>query len=151
MDVYWRFPQFGGFGDGEMRKSSTMGATYPHLKQGGLQSKDENGNWVVGFTANIENCSIAEAEAWSIFKGLKLAWKKGCRKVVVESDAKNIIDCLNHHDSEDIYLMDRQLISSMAVNDGVGRCDKLNLFMSSWSKIVRRISWRNKLWLRDGV
>lgn len=42
---------------------------------GGLL-RDENGNWIVGFVA----------ELWGILYGLELAWKHGYRKVIIEAD-----------------------------------------------------------------
>ena len=43
---------------------------------------------MVGFALNKGVGSVLEAEIWGIFKGLKLAWSTGFRKVMVESDSQ---------------------------------------------------------------
>ncbi|KAL5844623.1 hypothetical protein ACOSQ3_010676 [Xanthoceras sorbifolium] len=56
--------------------------------------KSDNKNWVLGFTLNKWTGSVIEAELWSTFKGLRLAWEAGFRKVVIECDSKRAIDLL---------------------------------------------------------
>nr|GMD48867.1 putative ribonuclease H-like domain-containing protein [Ipomoea batatas] len=51
-----------------------------------------NGDWIWGFSCNLGEGSIMEAEAWGILKGLKLTWDHGYRKVIIESDAKKVVD-----------------------------------------------------------
>ncbi|XP_031108687.1 uncharacterized protein LOC116013175 [Ipomoea triloba] len=62
-----------------------------HASCGGLL-RDVIGNWLLGFKAKVGHCSIEEAEAWSILKGLKTIWNHGYRKVIIESDAKHVVD-----------------------------------------------------------
>lgn len=52
------------------------------------------GEWIGGYMKIIGECSIVEAEAWGILLGLRVAASKGGGKVIVESDAKNVVDCL---------------------------------------------------------
>nr|GMD70526.1 putative ribonuclease H-like domain-containing protein [Ipomoea batatas] len=54
--------------------------------------RDSNGDWIWGFSCNLGEGSIMEAEAWGILKGLKLTWDHGYRKVIIESDAKKVVD-----------------------------------------------------------
>ncbi|KAK4254550.1 hypothetical protein QN277_009918 [Acacia crassicarpa] len=42
----------------------------------------------------LGSCEAFEAEGWAIAKGLNLAWELGCRRVILESDAKVLIDSL---------------------------------------------------------
>lgn len=55
--------------------------------------RDDLGNWMTDFRANLRSCSADETEAWGIYYGLKLViWDKGLRKVIVECDSKRLVD-----------------------------------------------------------
>ncbi|XP_054782099.1 uncharacterized protein LOC129289366 [Prosopis cineraria] len=70
-----------------------MSSTNNRASCGGV-IRDHVGNWVAGFTHFLGSCSAYEAEAWAIWKGLQLAWDMGFKKVILESDAKAVIDDL---------------------------------------------------------
>lgn len=53
--------------------------------------RDHKKSWLGGFALNKGTGSVIEAELWGIFEGLKIAWKAGYKKVVVESDSQNAI------------------------------------------------------------
>lgn len=61
--------------------------------------RDEQGNWIVGFSANLGTITTDEAEAWGLYYGIKLAWEKGFRKVIIECYSKKIIDWV----TKDVY------------------------------------------------
>ena len=63
---------------------------------GGGLIKDDAGNWMVGFTINIGCCSTVEAELWAVIQGLKLAWDKGYRKVILLVDSSVVVNWLNN-------------------------------------------------------
>nr|GLL49766.1 uncharacterized protein LOC109152979 [Ipomoea trifida] len=63
-----------------------------------MRIKDD---WLVGFTINTGDGSVDEVEAWAIFKGLKLVWSKGYGNIMVESDAKKIVDWLTNNANEE--------------------------------------------------
>nr|GMC97865.1 putative RNA-directed DNA polymerase [Ipomoea batatas] len=65
--------------------------------------RDDKGNWIEGFIANLGIFSSEEAEAWAVLKGLKIAWERGFRKVMVETDANNIVEALNMPNSGSNY------------------------------------------------
>ncbi|WCJ35846.1 Polynucleotidyl transferase ribonuclease H-like superfamily protein [Euphorbia peplus] len=54
--------------------------------------RDEYGKWIRGYSLHAG--TIFEAELWSIYQGLVLAWEKGYRKVVVESEKPFTVECL---------------------------------------------------------
>ena len=56
--------------------------------------RDCSGSWIVGFCRSLGYCSASSAEEWAVVKGLQLAWNLGCRRLIVESDAKKLIDLL---------------------------------------------------------
>ncbi|KAK2634720.1 hypothetical protein Ddye_029512 [Dipteronia dyeriana] len=49
--------------------------------------KGHKKSWLGGFALNKGTDNVIEAELWGIFEGLKLAWKEGHKKVVVETDS----------------------------------------------------------------
>lgn len=62
---------------------------------GGLL-RDSLGNWIKGFTINLDASSIAEAELWGIFYGINLAWNIGFKVVEIECDFSSAIGLLNN-------------------------------------------------------
>ncbi|KAK3211449.1 hypothetical protein Dsin_016155 [Dipteronia sinensis] len=58
--------------------------------------RDNTMNWLVGFALNKGLGSVIEAELWGIFEGLKLVWKVGFRKVIVESDSQSTVLLLSN-------------------------------------------------------
>ncbi|XP_027164808.1 uncharacterized protein LOC113764959 [Coffea eugenioides] len=50
--------------------------------------RDEAGHWLGGFSVGLGTASNILAELWAILRGLQLAWEKGYRKVIIESDSK---------------------------------------------------------------
>nr|GMC99849.1 reverse transcriptase [Ipomoea batatas] len=72
--------------------------------------RDDKGNWIEGFIANLGIFSSEEAEAWAVLKGLKIAWERGFRKVMVETDANNIVEALNMPNSGSNY---RRLLANI--------------------------------------
>ena len=54
---------------------------------GGL-IRGETGIWLGGFAESVGKASNIAAELWGILKGMQLAWGKGYRDVIVETDSK---------------------------------------------------------------
>ncbi|CAN1123627.1 Putative ribonuclease H protein At1g65750, partial [Linum perenne] len=88
--IAWR-PGDGGWStlntDGS--RISSTGAT----SIGGL-IRNEKGEFVRAFCANIGDCSITRAELRAIVEGLKLAWSLGLRRVVVQTDSRAAVSIL---------------------------------------------------------
>lgn len=40
---------------------------------------------------------MEEAEVWGIYYGLKLAWEKGFRSIIIESDSRRVVDWLTNN------------------------------------------------------
>ncbi|KAF3785382.1 putative ribonuclease H protein [Nymphaea thermarum] len=53
---------------------------------------NDNGKWSFGFTCRAGYGHIPKAEIVVIFNGLKLAWERGFRKVIVESDSLLVVN-----------------------------------------------------------
>lgn len=65
---------------------------------GGL-IRDESESWIIRFVVHIGICSSFIAELWEILMGLKVAWDRGFRKVIIESDPASIISMLQKKES----------------------------------------------------
>ncbi|KAK0586448.1 hypothetical protein LWI29_007016 [Acer saccharum] len=74
-------------------KLNTDGSWRPEfgsISAGGVIRNNEKA-WLVGFALNKGMGNVLEAELWGIFEGLKLAWRAGFRKVLVESDSQSAV------------------------------------------------------------
>ncbi|KAE8736080.1 Detected protein of unknown function [Hibiscus syriacus] len=56
---------------------------------------DSAGSWFVGLAKIVGSCSILDAELWGLFEGLRLTWDTGLRRILVESDSKDMITLLS--------------------------------------------------------
>ncbi|CAN1776777.1 Putative ribonuclease H protein At1g65750 [Linum perenne] len=80
---------------------NTDGSRYTSLgstASGGL-IRNDHGQFVSAFTANMGDCSISRAEMGAIVQGMKLAWDLGIRKLLVQSDSKAAIAILQREDT----------------------------------------------------
>ncbi|KAF7814111.1 putative ribonuclease H protein At1g65750 family [Senna tora] len=51
--------------------------------------RDRDGNFLCGFIRNVGSCSIILADLWGILSGLQVAWNRGFKKVILETDSLN--------------------------------------------------------------
>lgn len=58
------------------------------------------GKWIFGFRMYIDRLDALSAEMWSIWKGLDLAWNRGCRRVALESDSKEALSLIRRRDQK---------------------------------------------------
>ena len=56
--------------------------------------RDSDSCFLVAFAARLHNVSVLEAKLWGIYHGLKLAWERGFRKIIVYSDSLIAINLL---------------------------------------------------------
>ena len=63
---------------------------------GGGLIRDEQGQWVAGFTRKIGKTNSFMVKAWALRDGLVLCNQMKVSKVIVESDAKAVVDALNN-------------------------------------------------------
>ena len=64
----------------------------PGLARCGGLTRDENGAWLAGFSRNIVSTTSYAAELWGLRDGLALCCKLNIPSLVVELDAKSIVD-----------------------------------------------------------
>ncbi|KAF7810850.1 cell division cycle protein 48-like protein [Senna tora] len=53
--------------------------------------RDDQGSWKLGFIAKIGTSTVLGEELWGIYYGLKTAWGKGLKKVIIECDSKKVV------------------------------------------------------------
>lgn len=90
--VSWEKPEPGWFKlntDGSSR-GPTGTAT------GGGLIRDEGGNWVIGFSRKIGRTDSFAAEMWALRDGLQLCQQMSACAVLIELDAKSLVDVLNN-------------------------------------------------------
>lgn len=80
-----------------------------------VSSWGSKGDWKVGFMKNIGRVDSLLAEICSIDLGLDLAWERGFKKVILESDSKQAIglicdDVLTEHPMADLICETRERI-----------------------------------------
>ncbi|KAJ6370398.1 hypothetical protein OIU76_028636 [Salix suchowensis] len=54
--------------------------------------RDEDGIWMFGFSSRVQSGSSFEAELVAVREALKLAWDKGLRRVILESDSESVVN-----------------------------------------------------------
>lgn len=54
--------------------------------------RDDRGGWIAGYLANLGIGVAEEDEAWGLYYGLKIAWEKGLRKIIIDCDSKIVVD-----------------------------------------------------------
>ncbi|CAL1353630.1 unnamed protein product [Linum trigynum] len=94
-DISWDPPR------GGWMKLNLDGASNgnPGLAGAGGVLRDDSGRWISGFVAKVGEASAALAELWAFHYGLDIAWKSGCRALLVESDSQLAIQLINdRHD-----------------------------------------------------
>lgn len=79
-------------------KLNTDGATSDSVSvaAGGGLIRDEAGNWVIGFSGRIGKADSFVAEIWALRDGLQLCHQMNVSAVMIELDAKALVDVLNN-------------------------------------------------------
>ena len=85
---------------------NTDGATFgnPGVAGCGGIVRDEGGNWVAGFTRRIGIASSFEAELWGLRDGLTLCCNLNISSLIVELDAKVVVNILHNINYENNVL-----------------------------------------------
>ncbi|CAL5427260.1 unnamed protein product [Camellia sinensis] len=77
-------------------KMNTDGSASGDPRDGGFGGliNDEKGIWIYSFYGKLTNCSCIEAEIWAIYRGLIIAFEKGYKDLIIETDSMDAIDML---------------------------------------------------------
>lgn len=54
--------------------------------------RNNNGDLIAGYCRKFGGCSAVRAELWEIHDGLHMAWKRGYKQVILDSDSKIAVD-----------------------------------------------------------
>lgn len=89
--IRWERPDIGW-----VKLNANGAASEPTKKArcGGL-IKDDQGNWMVGFSRNIGQANSFMAETWALWDGLMLCLQLNLQNVVIELDARALVDALS--------------------------------------------------------
>ena len=63
----------------------------------------QNGGWVAGFARRIRNTNSYMAELWALRDGLQLCLQMNAHYVIIELDAKVVVDALNSPNSPNSF------------------------------------------------
>ncbi|CAA0816163.1 Polynucleotidyl transferase- ribonuclease H-like superfamily protein [Striga hermonthica] len=96
--IRWIAPPEGWF---KMNSDGAFNASTGMATAGGL-IRNSYGQWVRGFTMNIGFTTVAGAELWGLFQGLRLAWELGLSRVIASVDNQGVVQMINggHEGSE---------------------------------------------------
>ncbi|KAK4278747.1 hypothetical protein QN277_016549 [Acacia crassicarpa] len=84
----WESPPLGW---AKLNVDGTVTSSQGKANCGGVV-RDNRGLWISGFTQLLGNCEAYAAEEWALLLGLRLALEEGYKRVIVESDAKTLMD-----------------------------------------------------------
>ena len=97
---------------------NTDGSIFGSFGQAGCGGvvRDEHENWIAGFTRHIGTTNCFAAELWGLRNGLSLCLSLNILCLVVEVDAKAVVDILKNHNYDNIIISPimedcRQLVS----------------------------------------
>ncbi|KAI4313588.1 hypothetical protein L6164_026553 [Bauhinia variegata] len=87
----WRFPGKGWI------KCNIDGSFLPIKGSAGCGGvyRDAQGNWLYGFSKKLVCRDLTTAEIEAIYTGLKVAWERGYKKIIIESDSTAAVDHVN--------------------------------------------------------
>ncbi|KAL4379818.1 hypothetical protein GQ457_02G032950 [Hibiscus cannabinus] len=58
--------------------------------------RSDSGEWLCGFSRRIGCCSIVNAKLWAILDGLQYVLWQGFHRVIIESDCREVVCCVNN-------------------------------------------------------
>lgn len=56
--------------------------------------RDNKGDWIAGFSCNLQTYSSELAELHAVIKGLELAWDKGFWRILLECDSFEVVNLI---------------------------------------------------------
>ena len=85
--IRWKFPNPGWV------KLNSDGASHgnPGQATAGGVVRNEHGDWLTGFAANLGIATASVAELWRVIHGLDIASERGYRRIHVEVDSQIVI------------------------------------------------------------
>lgn len=56
--------------------------------------RDDQEVWICGYASGMGTCNVITTETWGILSGLRLAAKRGVRKIIIESDSRKVVQSI---------------------------------------------------------
>ena len=75
-------------------KLNVDGASRPNSGKagGGGVLRNQTSHWISGFIANFGICSSVKAELLALLQGLRMAWSRGVKKLLIEIDSMIVLN-----------------------------------------------------------
>lgn len=86
------------------KKLNVDGSCKNHQNAGafGVVLRDDTGQWIWGFAAQIGQPTFNEAKLERLLRGLELSWEQRIQKLQVEVDSETIFDWVTDHAVESL-------------------------------------------------
>lgn len=78
--------------------------------------RDEHGAWMCGFASHVCGGNAFLAETIALRDGLRLAWSKGIRDLICESDCKELLAAIEDTDTARFVLEVQQIVELLQRN-----------------------------------
>ncbi|KAE8698949.1 hypothetical protein F3Y22_tig00110597pilonHSYRG01147 [Hibiscus syriacus] len=92
---HWKPPPAGWF------CLNTDGGVATHSGDGSIGGvlRDSSGSWLGSFAKNIGVSTLLQAELWTIYVGLQVAWDYGLEILQIQTDNKQVVHLLDDHNA----------------------------------------------------
>ena len=88
--------------------------------------RDEHGNWIKGCQSMIGLAVPVTAELWSIWYGLRLAWEKGEKSVILECECEDAVNQVLYPD-ENNEMFDLIVLIRHIMSESWDHCDIVHI------------------------
>ncbi|KAH1120635.1 hypothetical protein J1N35_003795 [Gossypium stocksii] len=110
-------------------------------------TRDNEGNWIVGFTRFLGVCSPFEAEVWGILEGILILLNKGYRLILILNDNLEVVQTLSDLNLENSGISVFRKTQRIIKAEGVWKIKhiprSLNLVTNSLAKLS--LNWKSTL------
>ncbi|KAG8474496.1 hypothetical protein CXB51_031152 [Gossypium anomalum] len=117
-----------------------------HTAFGGVV-RDQDGNWIVGFTRFLRLCTPFEAKVWGILDGILILLNKGYRRATILTDNFEVAQVLKNLNLEDFGITVLRKIQRIMKAEGTWRIKHIsrskNLVVNYLAKLS--LSWKSSL------
>ncbi|KAH1047396.1 hypothetical protein J1N35_038180 [Gossypium stocksii] len=120
------------------------------MTSGGV-ARDQDGNWIVGFSRFLGICSPFEAEIWSILDGILILLSKGYRRTFITTDNLEVVQTLTNMDLEDSGITVLRRTQRILQSEGEWRIKHISRDQNSVADRLAKLSlsWKSSLQVFD--
>ncbi|BFG14224.1 hypothetical protein CerSpe_004980 [Prunus speciosa] len=104
--------------------------------------RDHAGHWIAGYSANLGQRQILEAELWGLFFGLKLAVEKHLNDVIVEMDSATAVMLMHKTEIDSCHPTGGLVRNCKGLMNQIGRI-RLNHIYRERNSVADRLAVRS--------